>query len=358
MYYSGGFIMNRIKILVAVVVFFALLSGNVFAQGEAAAEFLLISPGARAGGMGEANVAIANDATTVFWNPAGLGFIEEREFSIMHSNWLPQFNLSDLYYDFASYVHNVEDIGTFGISATYLSLGEQIRTDEHGNELGTFSAYNVAIGASYGTKIRENLGLGLTMKYIHLKLADYGTGAEKGKGTAASVGVDIGVLYRPDFLSRLTIGANLSNMGPKVAFIDAAQADPLPTNLKLGFAYQLLEGRYNRLVATVDFNKLLVVKHEDGTSDSFYKAIFTAFTDKHQRSLKRIGSAVGFEYWYSNLIALRFGHFYEDIGKRRFWTFGAGIRYSIYGFDFGYIAANKEGSPLADTMRFSLSFKF
>ncbi len=350
--------MKSIKILLIVGIFFTLLTGNVFAQGEAAAEFLLISPGARAGGMGEANVAIANDATTVFWNPAGLGFIEGHEFSIMHSNWLPQFNMSDLYYDFASYIHNVEDIGTFGISATYLNLGEQERRGEHNEFLGTFNAYNMAIGASYGTKVKENLSLGITMKYIYLKLADYGTGEEKGKGTGSSVGVDIGVLYRPEFLDKLSIGANLANMGPKVAFIDASQADPIPTNLKLGFAYQLLDGRYNKLVATIDFNKLLVVRHSDGSSDSFYKAIFTSWFDKYQRSLKRIGTAVGFEYWYSNIIALRFGHYYEDIGKRRFWTFGGGIRYSIYGFDFGYISANKEGSPLADTMRFSLSFKF
>jgi len=350
--------MNSIKILTAVVIFFAILTGNVFAQGEAGAEFLLISPGARAGGMGEANAAIANDATAVFWNPAGLANLEGQEFSIMHSNWLPQFNLNDLYYDFAAYVHNVEDIGTFGISATYLNLGEQIWMSEHNQELGTFSAYNMAVGLSYGTKVRENLNLGLTLKYLHLKLADSGTAAEKGKGSGTSVALDFGVLYRPQFSKKLTIGANLSNMGPKIAFIDADQADPLPTNLKLGFAYQLLERRYNNLVATIDFNKLLVVKHEDGPPDPFYKAVFTAFFDKHQRSLKRIGTAVGFEYWYSNLIALRFGHFYEDIGKRRFWTFGGGIRYSIYGFDFGYIAADKEGSPLADTMRFSLSFKF
>ena len=350
--------MSRVKFLTAVVVFLTVLTGNVFAQGEAGAEFLLISPGARAGGMGEANVAIANDATAVYWNPAGLANIEGHELSIMHSNWLPQFNLSDLYYDFGSYVHHVEDVGTFGISATYLNLGEQIRTSETGQEIGVFSAYNMALGLSYGTKIRENLSLGLSMKYIHLKLADYGTGEEKGKGAGSSVAIDFGVLFRPQFNNKLTIGANLSNLGPKIAFIDADQADPIPTNIKVGVAYQLLERRYNKLVATVDFNKLLVVRHDDGSSDPFYKAVFTAFTDKYQRSLKRIGTAVGFEYWYSNLIALRFGHFYEDIGKRRFWTFGGGLRYSIYGFDFGYIAANKEGSPLADTMRFSLSFMF
>lgn len=351
--------MNLLRTLSVAAVIITLFAGNVFAQGEAAAEFLLISPGARAGGMGEANVAIADDATSVFWNPAGLGNLEGHEFQIMHTNWLPQFNLNDLYYDFACYVHSIEDVGTFGISATYLSLGEQVRTDETGAEIGTFNAYNMAIAASYGTKIRENLSLGLTLKLIHLKLSDTGTGAEKGKGSASSVALDFGVLYRPEFAQKLTIGANLANMGPKVAFIDADQADPLPTNLKLGCSYRFLETRYHRLLGTIDFNKQLIVKHDDGTSDPFYKAIFTSWFDKNQRSLKRIGTAIGAEYWYNSLVALRFGHFYEDIGRRRFWTFGAGIRYSIYGFDFGYISAReKDVSPLHDTMRFSLSFKF
>ena len=68
---------------------------------------------------------------------------------------------------------------------------------------------------------------------------------------------------------------------------------------------------------------------------------------------------MGLEYWYGNLIALRAGFFNEhkDFGNRKFITFGAGLVYDIFGFDFGYISDNEE-SPLADTMRFSLSVKF
>jgi hypothetical protein len=64
---------------------------------------------------------------------------------------------------------------------------------------------------------------------------------------------------------------------------------------------------------------------------------------------------MGFEYWYDKLIALRIGYFYEDpaFGNRKFLTFGAGIRYDIYGFDFSYISA-EQNHPLSDTIRFSL----
>jgi len=66
-------------------------------QSEAGAIFLLISPGARAGGMGEAQVAVADDAYATFWNPAGLAFLKGSEMALMHVNWLP--NLADdMYY--------------------------------------------------------------------------------------------------------------------------------------------------------------------------------------------------------------------------------------------------------------------
>lgn len=350
--------MKRLLFPLIVVMLFSVGVGNLFAQGEAAGEFLLIAPGARAGGMGEANVAIANDASAAYWNPAGLANIEKREFTIMHASWLPQFNLGDLYYDYASYVHPWQGLGTFGLSAIYLSLGEQVRTGERGDELGRFSSYNLAIAGSYGTKLNERLSIGMSLKYIYLKLADFGAGEEKGKGNGYSLAADFGVLYKLPWISRMSVGANLSNMGPKIAFIDAAQADPIPTNLKAGLAYKLLDGEYNQLTLCWDVNKLLVVKHEDGTSDSFYKAIFSSWTDSKQRTIKRLSSSIGAEYWYNHIFALRTGYFYEDIGKRRFLTFGGGLRFSMYGFDFGYISADKEGSPLADTMRFSLSFRF
>ena len=67
--------------------------GPLTAQSEAGAIFLLISPGARAGGMGEAHVAVANDVYASYWNPAGLAFLEGSELALMHVNWLP--NLAD-----------------------------------------------------------------------------------------------------------------------------------------------------------------------------------------------------------------------------------------------------------------------
>ena len=73
--------------------------------------------------------------------------------------------------------------------------------------------------------------------------------------------------------------------------------------------------------------------------------------------LKKIIFSGGMEYWYSDLIALRVGYYYDKMGKVKYATFGAGLKYSLYGFDFGYVSAG-EGHPLSDTMRFSLTIGF
>ena len=71
-----------------------LIIANIFSQNEAGSIFLLISPGARASAMGEAQVALSNDAYSSYWNPAGLAFQEGSEITGMHANWLP--NITEL----------------------------------------------------------------------------------------------------------------------------------------------------------------------------------------------------------------------------------------------------------------------
>jgi hypothetical protein len=355
--------MQRItRILVAGVLALGFLASSVplQAQSESTAPFLLISPGARAGGMGEVGVANVDDATATYWNPAALTKLKRRHFSMMHSNWLPQFNLSDLYYDFAAYTHHFEDIGTFGLSATYLNLGEQEITDETGQVTGTFSSNNLAVGGSYGMTLNETMALGFTLKYIYMNLAPIGTSAEQGDGQAGTIAADFGYLWTPKAASRMTFGAALSNMGPKLTFIDSDQADPLPMNIKFGITYLLLNGEHNKLSFSNEINKELVVRQDNGDSDAFYKAIFNSWIHKNSRSLNRMNFRQGLEYWYNDIFAIRAGYFHEGerIGGRQFFTFGSGLYFSGWGFDFGIIVADADESPLANTMRFSLTGVF
>ncbi len=99
-------------IVVSLIIIFTITTFGL-AQSEAGSIFLLIAPSARAGGMGEAHTAVADDAYASYWNPAGLGFLEGTELALMHVNWLP--NLADdMAYDFFAMRKSIPNIGTVG----------------------------------------------------------------------------------------------------------------------------------------------------------------------------------------------------------------------------------------------------
>lgn len=337
-----------------------------------AVPFLLIAPNSRASGMGEGGSALADDAWAQFWNPGGLAFQRGSEIALSHANWLPQFNFNDLWIAHGIWKEYFESLdGTVSGGITYLNLGEFTRTLNDPTPLGTFKAYEFAVTGGYSTLISDNVGLGVNMKFIYSHLAPFGTDQEQGKGIATGVGFDVGVLYKPDIISIpftdielkrfMNIGVNLANIGPDIFYIDKKQSDPLPMNFRLGIAFNILDDPYNSITATADFNKLLIrtIKGSGASHDPFYKAIVTSWFDRpFNKEMAEITTGLGVEYWYGEprLIALRAGWFYEDpnFGNRKFMTFGAGIRYDIYGFDFGYISTMEEQHPLGNTLRFSL----
>ncbi len=350
---------------------------NIYAQGETAVPFLLLAPDSRAGGIGESGTGLADNGAAIFWNPAGLAFLSGSEVSITHSNWLPQFNL-DLFYDYLTYRQYMEEVdGTVSASITYMNFGEFARTNSSSSDvIGTFTSFDAALTLGYATKVSNDWGLGFNFRLIHSKLSDKPTEQEQGSGVATSVSFDIAAMWRPeklyipfigDFDNRLSIGMNLSNLGPKIYYIDQEQADPIPTNFRLGFAARLFEDEYNSLTFTLDFSKLLVDRADTGSNrKNFYSTIFTAWGDEtFSRELRDIVTSAGVEYWYGVpeefMFALRFGVFYEDpdYGNRKFATFGAGIKYDLYAFDFSYLTTSlvggDENHPLAETLRFSLS---
>lgn len=343
-------------VLCAAVIVSAVLPDPASAQGESAVPFLLIAPNSRASGIGETGTGSVDDVSAIFWNPGALAFLKGSEISLTHANWLPQFGLSDLFYDHLNYRMSIDEIGgTIGASVTYLSLGEFIITESDGpTEKGRFKSYEYAVTLGYATLASDDLGIGMNLRFIHSALSPIGAGAEQGTGITSTFSVDLAAQWRPAALDgKLSVGMNLSNLGPKVTYVDADQADPLPTNLRLGAGYKLIEDEYNQLTYSLDLSRLLVYRDSTG-SDALPKSLFTAWKSG---GFKKVIVSTGLEYWYGapKLIALRLGYFYEapEYGNRRFLTFGAGIRYDIYGFDFSYISAGSD-HPLSDTIRFSL----
>ena len=341
--------------------------------------------------------------------------------------------------------------------------------------MGTFTSYMTAFALSYSALISPNQSFGINTKVSYQHLVEIGAGSEKGKGTSTDFGFDLGYMHKEWLLPKLTLGLNLSNLGPKVSFIDPDQADPQPTNLSLGFNYGLVNSEYNRLSIVYDVDKLLVSSYpdmdwdgdgyiggydEDGNlspgndynsdgkmeiahTDPLYKALFTAWFNDwllggdidygttspgngdgqiggydwvdadndgkvdggkwfdpdsngtvdpgenemvptsglpgdagwgeyNEYGIKEVGNAkdrsisneldrlvhnIGVEYWYGKYFAIRSGFYYDKTGKISNPTFGIGLRFSGYGFDFGYTYGD-QGHPLTNTMRFSLNMEF
>jgi hypothetical protein len=257
------------------------------------------------------------------------------EITGMHANWLPEL-ADDIYYEFLSYIHHLgEEWGTIGLNVTFLSYGELVRVNEYNEIMGTFNSFDMAIGMSYGKKMTNNLSAGLTAKWIYSRLSDQGAGRELGEGTGSSLGIDIGLLYRP--AEKLTFGAAVTNLGPDISYIDAAQSDPLPRNLAIGLSYKLIDNPYNRLMLVGEINKML-----------------TGLDDGFSEELKEAIENVGFEYWYGSFIAFRAGYIYDQVGEVKTPTLGVGIQYRGFRFDFAYIPSS-DTVPLANTVRFSLT---
>lgn len=366
---------------ISAILISGLFSSVSFAQvAITSVPFLQIEPDSRSAGMGNTGVAIADNASAMFWNPAGLAFQTGNQLSITHTDWLPNFN-ADLYYNYLAGKMYVDGIGTIAGHLTYFDLGSQEQTDDQGNNLGTFRSYEIATGLSYGFKISENFAVGTGARFIFSKLVpkDLRVANQPAKN-GTSVGLDLSALYRSnefmllDRKSTINAGLNLSNLGPAVQYSDDAQRDPLPTILRVGWAYtvQLDEEGYNSLTIANDFSKIMA-RRDTTTSESMgaLEALFNSWGTHYYEPVRgegyvgvplseQIMMGVGAEYWYDKKFSLRSGYYYEspNNGNRQFATFGIGLRYSIIGVDFSYFIPIQDDHPLANTMRFSVLINF
>ncbi|WP_018127160.1 type IX secretion system outer membrane channel protein PorV [Balneola vulgaris] len=377
-----------IGLAVALLVIFP---ATVFSQvGITGVPFLQIEPDSRGAGMGNTGVGIADNAAALFWNPAGLAFQRDNQASITHSNWLANFNVSDLFYDYVVVKQYVEGIGTIGAHLTYLNLGEQAQTGESPDVISRFNSYELALGLSYGTEVNKNLALGGSLRLIYSSLASGTTVSQQEVNPGSSVGVDIAMLYKSNPFDLgssdaiASFGINLSNLGPGIQYSDNAQKDPIPTLLRFGPAINigLDEDRINEITVAVDITKVMARKeaYEVQSGDSTVteyrsvgplKALVESWStykpidpNSGQTTtvtlLQQFMIGAGMEYWYDKRFSLRGGYYYEDPnnGDREYITFGAGLRINKFGVDFSYIKTLESEHPLANTLRFSVLLNY
>ncbi len=233
--------MNRlILFLLLATVSFSMASAqsggtDVSKSGTNAAAFLEIPVGARAIGMGGAFVSIANDATSLYWNPAGAALMEQNQFLAVHTGWI-----ASTRFDFGGLVLPIAGFGTLGISFTSLSMDDmKVRTVEMPEGTGEFfSAGDMAAGISFARRLTDRFVIGFTAKYIRQAIWHE---------SAEAVALDAGTSFRTDLFGGMTIGASLLNFGTKMQLsgrdartfiaIDPTKqgsTDQVPTDIEMG----------------------------------------------------------------------------------------------------------------------------
>ena len=337
-----------------------------------AVPFLLITPDSRSGGMGEAGVALSPDANSNFWNPSKLAFIQSDDaVSVSYSPWLRSL-VPDVSLSYLGYAHKLDERNTIGASIKYFNLGTVTGTGNDQSFQGNYTPNEFSIDGSFARTFGEDFSLGLTLRYIHSNLF---TGVVSSSSQQAKAGnavaADVSMYYKTETQQFgndgvFSFGANISNLGTKMSYSENGQKYFLPTNLRIGIADMINLDETNQITFAFDVNKLLVPTQEDYNSPSDIsvpEGILNSFTDAPgglKEELQEISFSPGVEYWYNKLFALRAGYLYQNPNKGglHYFTLGTGFKYDIFAFDFSYIAASQQNSPLANTLRFTLSANF
>ncbi|HLT07547.1 MAG TPA: type IX secretion system outer membrane channel protein PorV [Cyclobacteriaceae bacterium] len=357
-----------------------------------AVPFLNFAPDSRHSGMGDVGVATSPDGNSAHWNAAKLAFIEsELGFSLSYSPWLGKL-VPDMSLNYLTGYKRIDEVSTFGIDLRYFNMGSIHLTDIYGDDLGEFSPRDIAIGGTYSRKLSNKLALGISARFIHSNLSgNMGSSNGNDSRPGISVGTDVGLYYTNEVLiggeeADWSLGANISNIGPKITYNSPEDQDYIPTNLRLGTALKLPLDEYNSLTFALDLNKLLVPttpiyeRDENGNlvvdgngnlviapnggkdpNRPLISGIFGSFTDApggFKEELQELMISFGVEYSYDEKFAFRTGYFYENPNKggRKYFTLGVGFNYKRLGFDFSYLIPQQQNHPLAETLRFSLAY--
>ncbi|MFA6457340.1 MAG: PorV/PorQ family protein [Bacteroidota bacterium] len=259
--------MKRIKHIViaslCVAVFSLSQETDNSKRGTTAASFLSIGQGARAVGMGSAFVAVADDRSSLYWNPAGIADLYNNGVLVDRTQWI-----ADVDYTFIAASFSMQDYGAIGFHLSTSKMGEMdVTTVEYPDGTGEmFDALDVAFGVTYAVKLTDAFTIGVTPKVVYQRIW---------RMSATAMAVDIGIKYATPFKG-ITLGMSVTNFGQKmqlagnngVVLYDPAPKEkgnndripanllmeewPLPLNFRVGLAYDLLSTEDHTVVLAVD----------------------------------------------------------------------------------------------------------
>jgi long-subunit fatty acid transport protein len=298
-------IKKLIQIFIVIILFalpkasaqlFPVLGGQ--RAGISTAQFLKIGVGGRAAALGESFVAIANDASALYWNPAGLSQFTKNQVFFSHNIWLVDIN-----HDFLGAVYHLDEDNTFGVSLTSLSMKDMPVTTEFA-PFGTgeyFGFSDIAIGLSYSRRMTDQFSFGGTVKYLEETLD---------KLKMRGVMIDLGTYYWTG-LGTTRFAVTVSNFGSELAPDGEVvlvgkrknsewQSFAPPTTFRIGFAFDPYEDEDHKFTTAIQLN------HPNDNSENV---------------------VVGVEYSFQKMFFLRGGYKF-NVDEQNY-SFGAGVNAPI-----------------------------
>jgi len=299
--------------------------------GTTSGQFLKIGIGARAEGLGESFVAVANDPSAIYWNPAGLASMQRQELALSHIGWPGDVNYEHLTWVLPSRKFG----GSFGLQFGVLSTTMDETTELQPFGTGrTFNYYDMVAGAAYARRWTDKLLVGAGLKYVREDL-----GSQVGGPSTNSVLFDLGSIFYLGYGS-VRIATSLSNFGPamrpsgdyvspstgEVRTYDAF--DP-PIMFRYGLAFEPIENQQQRLTTSVEFN---------------------------QPADNSLRSKVGLEWQWEKIFALRGG--YNINADEMKLSAGVGILTKISQTQSTIDYTYTDGGSLGGVNRLSLGLRF
>jgi hypothetical protein len=291
--------------------------------GISTAQFLKIGVGGRAAALGESFIAISDDASALYWNPAGLSQFKKNQVIFSHNIWLVDIN-----HDFAGIVYHLDEDNTFGASLTALSMDDMPVTTEFA-PFGTgeyFGFSDIALSLSYSRKMTEQFSFGGTVKYVEETLD---------KLKMRGVMIDLGTFYWTG-LGSTRFAVTVSNFGAELAPDGEVvlvgkrensewQSFSPPTIFRIGFALEPYDIEEHRITTSIQLN------HPNDNSENV---------------------VLGVEYCWNKMMFIRGGYKF-NVDEQNY-SFGAGLNapISIAEFTLDYAFTNFQ--RLGSAHRFSI----
>jgi hypothetical protein len=283
--------------------------------GTAGLQFLKIGVGARESAMGEAALGISKGANAIFWNPAGIAYVDQREATFSYTGWLLDMDLSA-----TALTMSVRGIGTVGLSVIYMGVPEFQETTVQAQD-GTgrmVSANDLGIGLAIARRFSDKLSMGGQVRYVKEQLD---------QDSFSNILLDIGAIYFTGF-RHLNISVCAQQFGPDLKML--RDKFRMPLVFKVGLADDLINIEHQRLTLAID-----LVHPTDNTERMNF----------------------GMEYSFFDWLFLRGGYrLNADLGN---WSFGAGLKQSLIGVngsvDYSY---TDFGEIMGGVNRFTVSFGF